>query len=244
MKLFFYGDKKKESILLIPPGGLDERCFSHVLPFLQDEYIIIAVLNGSVLNENSTLINRRIEASNIIDMLAARSINEIKVMSGISYGASVALEVLMMRKLKINRTVLDGGAFARYGWLMRTCNFVGTTLLVRGIKRNPEKSTMYASLGKEIDEASRDIFIQMSKESLKNLIQDSMNGTIMPKGAIQAEDHLVITYGSKDGYRDGIKSLKKAGYPFKSMIIAHYGHCQYFALNPEKYAELLLGKDH
>jgi len=47
--------------------------------------------------------------------------------------------------------VLDGGSFVKYGIAMKTMNYIGTSAYVRSVKKNPNKPSMYASLGKSID---------------------------------------------------------------------------------------------
>ena len=237
MKFIVFNESKKENIVMIPPGGLDERCFSHVLPYLQDYRVIIPVLDGNVIGENSTLPDRKTEADRIIDGLKERNVETIRVLQGISYGATLALEVVMRRKFVIKRTVLDGGSFLKYGFIMKTANLIGTKAYVSGIKRNPDKPSMYASLGEDIDRCGREVFAHMSEETLKQLITDSMSGVKVIPGGVKEEDHVVVTYGAKDSYKGGLKWFKKSGFPYESEILNGYGHCRYFAEKPEEYVK-------
>ena len=220
---------------MIPPGCLDERCFSGAIPFLEKFHIIIPVLDGNVIGEKSDLPERRIEVARIIKGFRERSADRIKVMHGVSYGATLALEILMTRKLKIERTVSDGGSFLKYGFLMRTMNLIGTKIYVAKIRKNPDKPTMYAELGEEIDRCGREVFSQMSGSSLKMLITDSMSGVKAVPGGVTAEDHLVVTYGEKDGYKGGLKWFDRSGYPNEQVIMKGYGHCRYFAEDPKEF---------
>lgn len=237
MKFVTYNDSQSENIVLIPPGGLDERCFSGIVPFLNDYRIIVPVLDGNVIGEDSTLPDRATEVDRIIKGLRERGVSEIRVLQGISYGATIALEVLMRRKLVIRRTVLDGGSFLKYGLIMKTINLVGTKVYVSGIRKNPDKPSMYASLGEEIDRSGREIFAQMSDSTLKQLITDSMSGVVAKPGGVTREDHLLVTYGEKDGYRGGLKWFERSGYPYEEAVLNGYGHCRYFAAKPEEYVK-------
>lgn len=237
MKFIIYNESKKENIVMIPPGGLDERCFLRVVPCLQDYRIIIPVLDGNVIGENNILPDRKTEVDRIIDGLKERNVETIRVLQGISYGATLALEVVMRRKFVINRTVLDGGSFLRYGFIMKMANLIGTKAYVSRLKKNPDKPSMYASLGEDIDQCSREVFAQMSDETLKQLITDSMSGVEIIPGGIKEEDHLIVTYGEKDGYKGGLKWFEKSGFPYEAEIQNGYGHCRYFAEKTEEYVQ-------
>lgn len=235
MKFVEYNRECAEKIVLIPPGGLDERCFSGVVPFLERYHVVIPVLDGNVIGEDSTLPKRKVEVSRIIKGLEERGIKRIKVLHGVSYGATLALEILMTRKIKTDRTVLDGGSFLKYGFLMRTMNLIGTKSYVAKIRKNPDQPSMYAALGEEIDRCGREVFSQMSDASLKMLITDSMSGVTAVPGGVTGEDHLIVTYGEKDGYKGGLKWFEKSGYPYEQVIMKGYGHCRYFAEKPDEF---------
>lgn len=51
------------------------------------------------------------------------------------------------------------------------------------------------------------------------------------------EDHLLVTYGEKDGYKGWLKWFEKSGYPYEKVILKGYGHCRYFAENPKEYVK-------
>lgn len=237
MKFVIYNESKDEDIVLIPPGGLDERCFTRALPFLEGYRVIVPVLDGNVIGEDSTLPDRATEVKRIIEGLKERNVTTIRVLQGISYGATLALEVLMTREFVIKRTVLDGGSFLKYGFIMKTANLIGTKAYVSGIRKNPDKPSMYASLGEDIDRCGREIFSHMSDTSLKQLIKDSMSGVEVKPGGVTADDHLLVTYGEKDGYKSGLKWFEQSGYPYEEAVLEGYGHCRYFASHPEEYVK-------
>lgn len=240
MKFVIHNGSNKDTIVMIPPGGLDERAFAGVLPYLADYRIVIPVLDGNVIGEDSVLPDRKTEVDRIIGGLQRQGISEIGVLFGVSYGATLALEVLMTRKMKIHKTVLDGGSFAKYGIAMKTMNYIGTSAYVRSVKKKPNKPSMYASLGESIDRSAREVFSQMSKETLKMLIRDSMSGVSPVDHGIRSEDNLIVLYDEKDGYKGGMKWFDDHHYPCKKMILKGYGHCQYFAKKPGDYSERFL----
>ncbi len=67
MKFVTHNDSKEDTIVMLPPGGLDERAFAGALPYLADYRIVIPVLDGNVIGENSILPDRKTEVDRIID---------------------------------------------------------------------------------------------------------------------------------------------------------------------------------
>ena len=142
MKFVIHNDSKKDTIVMIPPGGLDERAFAGALQYLADYRIVIPVLDGNVIGENSILPDRKTEVDRIIGGLQRQGVSEIGILFGLSYGATLALEILMTRKIKIQKTVLDGGSFMKYGIAMKAMNYIGTSVYVRSVRKNPNKPSM------------------------------------------------------------------------------------------------------
>lgn len=240
MKFVIRNEDKEKTAVIIPAGGIDEAAFNPIMPYLEEYRVIIPVLDGSVIGEKSDLPDRKTEVSRIIAGLKERGTDGISLLLGVSYGATIALEVLMTRKFEVSRTVLDGGSFLRYGPLMRTMNYIGTSFFVAGIRKNPDRPTMYAGLGEEADRHSRQIFTHMSKASLKMLINDSMSGVTYVDDGIRRKDSLLVMYGDRDGYKGGIKWFEKHHCPFEKTILKGYGHCEYLYQNPEIYVKRYL----
>ena len=240
MKFVIRNEEKEKTAVLIPAGGLDETAFNPIMPYLEEYRVIIPVLDGSVISEKSDMPDRKTEVSKITAGLKEHGTERIALLLGISYGATIALEVLMTRKFQVSRAVLDGGSFLQYGPLMRSMNYIGTSFFAAGIRKNPDKPTMYAGLGEEADRHSRQIFTNMSKASLKMLINDSMSGVKYVDGGIRREDNLLVMYGDKDGYKGGIKWFEKHHCPFEKTILKGYGHCEYLYQNPEGYVKRYL----
>lgn len=100
---------RKKTAVLIPAGGLDETAFNPIMPYLEEYRVIIPVLDGSVISEKSDMPDRKTEVSKITAGLKEHGTERIALLLGISYGATIALEVLMTRKFQVSRAVLDGG---------------------------------------------------------------------------------------------------------------------------------------
>ena len=239
MKFQTEGNPNGPKILLIHAMFVNPDSFSKLIEYLkQDYFIIMPILDGHDINEDSTFLSIYDEADKIIAYLNENKIEKLDFMLGTSLGAIIALEIYGRNAVQIDKVYLDGGPFFKFGPLIQKFLSGKFWSVCTRIKQSPQKGiekidSMFPGFGSLMC----DVCCHMTKENTKNLTRACFTYSF-PKLCETAQKSVIFLYGTKESAIKCIGRLKKYKY---SHIIKKdgYNHCGYLLTHPKEYAEML-----
>lgn len=238
MKIFTYGNKVNEKILLLHPMFTSANFFDFVIEKLSNQYyLIIPTYSGHY--ENTNYESMEAEEKTINDFLKENNIDTLKAIIGFSLGGNIAFHYFCQNQDKVEQVIVDSAPIFKFPRIVKRHFYKKYRKCLYKIKAHPENTVK--ELNKcfnGMGESQQYIAPIITLESLKNLIESCYNiGT--PKLDTEAQKKITFVYGTKDIARLCLPRIKK--YKNSKFIkVESLGHCGYFRKDTEDYIKKLI----
>lgn len=238
MKIYTYGDKNNEVMLLLHPMFTSAEYFSFALDkLLEKYYLIIPTYSGHY--ENSNYISMEDEEKAIDKFLIENGIDKIKVVIGFSLGGNIAFDYFCKHQDKIEKVIIDSAPIFKLPKIIKNHYYKKYKKCLIKVKKSPQNASL--ELNKYFNgmgEYQQFVAPIVTLESLKNLIESCYN-IKTPKLNIDSEKKMTFVYGSKDIARICLPRIKKYKNS-KFVKIDSQNHCSYFRNNINEYINNLI----
>ncbi|MDE5856346.1 MAG: alpha/beta hydrolase, partial [Anaeroplasmataceae bacterium] len=229
MKIFTYGNKDNEKILLLHPMFTSTNFFDFAVEKLSSKYyLIIPTYSGHY--ENTNYESLEVEEKAINDFLKENNIDILKAIIGFSLGGNMAFHYFCHNQDKVEQVIVDSAPIFKFPRIVKRHFYKKYRKCLHNIKAHPENTVK--ELNKcfnGMGEAQQYIAPIITLESLKNLIESCYN-IDTPKLDAESQGKITFVYGTKDIARLCLPRIKK--YKNSKFIkVNSLGHCGYFREN-------------
>lgn len=182
-----------------------------------------------------------IEAKNIEKYLLENGINKVLLGYGASLGGVILLKMLENKKIHFEKCIFEGCSLWEHVSLLE---FVLKRVFIwkhrKALKDNKLAIEKITKLyGERAGRAMSNTFIQMSEQSIKNIIHDCSNVNI-PKLSKKEQERCIFCYGENEFDLKGAKKVIPKKLPYVELKIwkgCH--HCERITKDNEKYCDFL-----
>lgn len=235
----FIGDLNNPKVVLIHGMGFYwEICFAPIIEALESEYyLIIPELEGHHNKRERT----DITIADCVDWLEqefiSNNINQVDVVYGISFGASIAAEFAHNKKIKIDNLILDGAQFVNQGLI----SWFSALIMAWQFKRILSNKHIFPYIRKQMGYTNQDeisilkplMCNTISLQTLQQSAYECYKYNITENNKI--ESNVWFIYGS--GERFAAQSEEFIAdcvlKPIKIKIYNDKGHAEILSCNPE-----------
>ena len=231
MNIHEFGKENERTIVLIHPSVVMWDYFEYVIPLMEKDYhLVIPAIPGYDPDEKSDFTSVEEIADDLANRLIQDNLTEIHCIYGCSMGGSIVIRMLLDKRLKIKKAVIDGGITPyQLPWLITRFIAVKDFLLISmgkfgGIKLL-EKAFSTDELSEEDMQYAAKVLAMISYRTIWNTF-DSCNNYKMPKkphtecrkieywcADAETKDRKAdIAYMKKFFPRTGFKLVKNAGH--------------------------------
>ena len=242
----YFGNPEHPVILLIHGMGFYwEKCFAGMIGELQKKYYCIIPELAGHHNENRT------EEISLEDMVYAiesqlklHQISKIRTLYGISFGASIAVELAFRGNVKINQLVIDGAQFVNLGWMKKISAFVMAKQFKNIAKGKHMNAYVKGQLGyqnkNEISIFKKLMCENISENVLYKSAYECYRYDICKKGNLDC--NLYYLYGEKEAFAVASKGLiqKKVNGVFLEKRFENFGHAEVLGYKPEILVDIFI----
>ena len=195
-----YGGKDNKAIILIHGAFVSWKMWSeYIETFKKDYFVIVPILDGHDVENKSIFTTIQKSASDIADYVCKTYGKNVLAVIGISLGGVIATEILVQKKLNIEKAIIDGAYLTTMSpWL---CKIFAKIMvkLSHGIKSR-NKTFKYIInqkfSPKTIEEIYR-ICPNMSDETIENIAFSNYSYTI-PDSIANGITDIAYWYGEKE----------------------------------------------
>ncbi len=238
MKIYTYGDKEKEKILLLHPMFTSAKYFDFALNKLGEKYyLIIPTYSGHY--ENSTYLSMEDEEKSIDKFLNENGIDKIKTVIGFSLGGNIAFDYFCKHQDKIEKVIIDSAPIFKIPKIIKKIFYRKYKKCLIRVKNSPknaakELNKCFNGMG----EFQQYVAPLVTIDSLKNLVESCYNVKTIKLNK-DSEKKMIFVYGSKDIARICLPRIKKYKNS-KFVKIDLQNHCSYFRNNIDEYINNLI----
>lgn len=234
----------KRTILLIHPMLINAKSLKKSLVDrmeTQDIRILIPDLSGHGKSKIDTYISSANEASIIHKYLIANGINKIRFAFGASLGSNIIFELLRYDDIQIDSVILEG-ANASENSIIKS--FIYSKLLIcikntAKVSENIAIKLLSLKYDRELSSIIIDELMEMSKESIKNMIIDYYCVNL-PYLRRKIQKNLNFYYGTRDRNIKFSEKRLKSLYPKANFFRwPYFKHCEKLYKEPRSYAAIL-----
>lgn len=238
MKIYTYGNKNNEKILLLHPMFTSVTFFETLINNLSNKYyLIIPTLSGHY--ENSTYKSMQDEQEILNNYFKDNNIDKLKIVIGFSLGGNIAFDYFCKNSDKIDKVIVDSAPIFKFPLLIKLYFYNKYKKCLLAIHNNPENiveelNKHFHGMGK----VQQQIAPLVTLNSLRNLIESCYN-LETPRLETSLQEKITFLYGSKDIAKLCLPRIKK--YKNSNLIILDsLNHCEYFMINQEDYIKKII----
>ena len=239
-----YGAENQRVVVLIHPSLVTWDYFEYVVPLLESDYhLVIPVLPGYNLDDDSNFVSVEQHAAEIGDWLVSHGLTEVHAIYGCSMGGSIVLRMAVDKKVPVSHYIMDGGITPyQLPWILTRFIALRDFLMMAMGKMGGEKLLVKAFSSTEFsDEDLRyvaNILRHCSYKTLWNTF-DSCNNYTMPKEPMTFEGTMHYWYAEKERKaRDwDLKYMRKFVPQTEFRELAGIDHGDMAIFQPERFAE-------
>lgn len=243
----YFGNPDYPAILLIHGMGFYwEKCFAGIMGELQKEYYCIIPELAGHHNEDKTeeVLLEDLVAS-IESELKLHQISKIKIVYGISFGASIAVELAFRGNVTVNNLVIDGAQFVNLGRMKKFSAFIMAKQFKKVAKGKHMNAYVKGQLGYQ---HKNEISV------FKKLMCEKISGNVLYKSAYECYQYdickkenmdcnLYYLYGDKETFAAASKELikEKVNGAFYEKNFKNFGHAEVLGEKPETLLDIFSG---
>ena len=182
------------------------------------------------------------EAKKIIEYLLQNGITKVLFGYGASLGGVVLLKIFENEAISFGKCVFEGCSLWENSYILE---FVLKNIFVwkhrKALKNRKLAEEKISKLyGVRAGRVMADTFIQMSENSIKNIIHDCSNVDI-PKLSKEEQEKCIFCYGEKEFDLRGARKVIPKKLPYvKVKMWKGYDHCEKVTKDNGKYCEFLI----
>lgn len=195
-----YGKKDNKAIILIHGAFVSWKIWSECIEtFKQDYFVIVPILDGHDIGNKSIFTTIQKSASDIADFVCKTYGKNIFAIIGISLGGVIATEILIQKKLNIEKAIIDGAYLTTMSpWLCKIFSKI-VVKLSHGIKSGNKifKYIINQKFSPKTTEEIYRICSNMSDETIKNIAFSNYSYTI-PDSISNGTTEIAYWYGEKE----------------------------------------------
>lgn len=243
MKMHDFNVNKEKVILLIHPMLSSANAIKMFITHqLGNEYhYLIPDLSGHGEDSKRTYKSAKIEAEAIHSYLKENKISNLQFGFGASLGGVVLFELLKYNDINFKHVFFEGTSFYEHASLL---NFILAKVFLKKHRKailSSELSVkkMESLYGKEtaLDMAMH--FIDMTEESIKNIVHDCAYVNLLELSE-EIQYKCTFAYGKKDSDLKKAKKIIPIKYPKANFKVWDgYGHCEKMTSESKEYAKML-----
>lgn len=239
-----FGTNNEQVVVLVHPSLVTWDYFEYVIPLLEQDYhLVVPVLPGYNLEDESDFVSVEHHAAEMGDWLVAHGLNQVHAVYGCSMGGSIALRMMVDRKVEVRHCIMDGGITPyQLPYLLTRPIAVRDFLMVAAGKLGGERLMAKAFSSTEFSEEDlayvARILGHCSHRTLWNTF-DSCNNYHMPTGPLHFDGAIHYWYAEKERKaRDwDIRYMRKAIPQTEFREFAETDHGDLALFYPERFAE-------
>ncbi len=203
MRIYEFGHKNPECILLIHPSLVTWDYFEYVIPLLERQYhLLIPALPGYDLKNDTQFCSVEQTAYELADDLQQKGIQAVKAIYGCSMGGSIVLRMAADGRLKAKHYIVDGGITPyQLPWILTRFIALRDFGMMALGKIGGEKEVVKAFSSTQYSEADlkyvANIFRHCTYKTLWNTF-DSCNNYQMPRGIMRFPGNVYYWYSEKE----------------------------------------------
>jgi len=198
-----FGNKQNKAIMLIHGYGISWRMWKPQIDVLSnDYYVIVPVLDGHDIENNSTFTTVEKAAADISDYVLQTYGKHVFAICGASLGATIVVEIIAQNRLEIDKAIVDAGPIVpmnkflldlSVNYRIRQAHSMkkGSRLLKHLLNR-----TFYPP--EMVDDVFR-IGANMTDQSCRNA-HVSVFSYALPDSIVDSKTDIAYWYGSKEAW--------------------------------------------
>lgn len=199
-----FSKEKNETALLLHGGYVSYRTLNVQIQALKQKFhVIVPILSGHNLNNQSELISIEEEAKTILNFLAEKKINKIHTLYGVSLGADIALEILALNGNLCEYAFIESGSLG----IPKIASFplvkITETAMYRGVRGSKiwenyiNKFLINMQMPDYLYEDTKKIISHMTKLTIRN-VQKSVCNYQLKENIFLTKTKCLIIYTSKE----------------------------------------------
>lgn len=241
-----FGDRHNKKALLIHGGYVTWRTLQIQIELLAKEYyVIVPLLNGHNLNDNSQLLSIEQEAEQIIKYLNNKNISKVEILYGASLGADIALEILSQSYDLVKYAVIESGSLG----INRVTAYFLTKATVKTMYYGVRGKRFYGlilnrflanlKMPKELYKNTKDLLSHMTKLTLNN-VQSLVCNYSLKDNIKYTTAKILVIYSTKEKYLvKPYNDMKKLVANMKILCLQNYSHGELCIGNPNKVVQII-----
>lgn len=203
MKFEEFGNKNNKAIIFIHGYGMSWKMWKPQINVFSKEYfVIVPVLDGHDIDNNSTFITVEKAAADIIEYVIQTYGEHVFAICGASLGATIALDVLAQNRLKVDKAIIDAGPIVPINNVLLNFSIKSRIRQAHSMKKGSKflnyifSRTFYPK--EMVDEIFR-IGANMTDESCRNS-HLSVFRYSLPTSIADTKTDIAYWYGSKEAW--------------------------------------------
>ncbi len=245
-KVHCIGDLRRPKIMLVHGAGFYwETCFKGIVEELQDEYCILTPeLEGHCENPTEYMNSVNETAQKIINTLKEQGISEVKVIYGISLGASIAMELCLLNQIQVSHLVLDSGQYEAMGEMTEQYANIMADLFLNILQGEhlilPVKENMGYSNNRDVEVLQSLIYPQMTYEGLYKAFFAAYSFSIVGRVERLKMKVYVILGGNETYAKQSLSLIESVCLQELEVLeFKDRGHAEVLAKEPELLAKVI-----
>lgn len=238
MYIHTYGNPGDPVVLLLHPMLVTgEQMFDSIGSRLDGNYYIIAPDQSSHGSDSSEYVSPEKDGDDLYRYLKDNNYTDIVLMSTLSLGGVLAMQLLKRKDLTFHSVHIDGVPLAPMKGLLKYL----TPILYETYRKkaNKDESTVAKTLtgmyGEKLGKTMAEQFGHMSSESVKKIVGACISGCAVPIDE-DLQSRITFEWGEKESNAKYGKVLAEEMYPKSKIVIrSGYDHCTYMASNTDEY---------
>lgn len=198
-----FGNKKNKAIILIHGYGISWRMWKpQVDVFSNDYFVIVPVLDGHDIENNSTFTTVEKAAADIIDYVIQTYGKHVLAICGASLGATIVVEILAQNRLEIDKAIVDAGPVVPMNQFLLDLSVNYRIRQVHSMKKGSRLLKYLLSRTFYPPEMVDDVFrigANMTDESCRNAHLSVFRYTL-PISIADTKTDITYWYGSKEAW--------------------------------------------
>lgn len=233
-----YGDVTLPTLILIHGmANTAQLCYGRIIPYLDEYHVILCELDGHTNKETGLFISIE-DCCEKIEKYVARNLEgKVYGLSGFSLGATIAVELMARKNIKIEKVILDAAFCVKMGMLtpIYTSVFCWAINKIKSGKTIPGimiESIMGKGNYGILNTFYKNVEIQSIKNACNDVYRYEISGEIS-----DFSGEVTFWHGSNESYpKKTVKLLKRYLPQIKVEVFEEMGHGQFLNEHPEEYA--------
>lgn len=241
-----FGKQNEKIALLIHGGWVSWRTLKVQIEELKKNYhVIVPVLDGHNIHDNSELESIELEAARIIEYFTKQDIFNIDIIYGASLGADIALEIMCQSNNFVKYAFIESGSLGINKFAAWFLINISETAMYHGVrehffwKKFLDRFLIKIKMPHSLYSDTRNLIKHMSRKTIRN-VQKLVCNYYLKESIRNIDTHCLIVYSSKEKY------LKKPYDQMKAMVsnmhivcLEGYNHGQLCIGEPNKQLSML-----